>query len=238
MRGKLLLVLIVLCFTGTAVCAEEILLKDGTKITGKITGVKDDVFRVKTSYGDVQIPRAEIVSITFPENQPKTAGDQEPEAAPVDETLEGTHYTNRTASFQLIVPEGWVLIPELRKQAKDVVAALSTKDKTLLFMVTPESFTGSLNSYKGLAEMQYQTSFGEYQKLSESEFKLDGRTGIKLIWKGVNKAANNAPMKTLVVILPYEGRMVRLTFMTVEPLFDEAMPLVEKMIQSYATLPH
>ena len=237
MLRSVLLALVLLAFTGAVVFAEEIHLKDGTKITGKILGVKGDVFQVKTSYGEIQVPRSDIVSINFPENQPKAADDEESEPAPVDEVLEGTQYTNRTAKFRMTIPEGWVLFPELRKNAKDVVAALASKDKTLLFMVTPEAFTGSLNSFKGLAEMQYQTSFGDYQKLSESEITLDGRKGIRLTWKAVNKQANNAPMKSLVVILPYEGRIVRLSFLTVGPLYDEAVATVEKMIMTYATLP-
>jgi len=214
------------------VLAEEIQLKDGTKVTGKITGVKDDVFQVKTSYGEIQIPRAEIVSITFPENQPKSA---EAPMREVDENLEGNRYINRTAKFRLTVPEGWVLLPELREIRKDVAAALASKDKSLVFMVTRETFDGSLNSFKALAEVQYSTIFGSYQKLSESDLQLDGRKGIRLVLKGTKKA--DSAMKALVIILPSEGRYTRLSFITVEPLFDEALPVVEKMAMSYISLP-
>ena len=35
--------------------AEEIQLKDGTKVTGKLTGITNDTFQVKTAYGDIQV---------------------------------------------------------------------------------------------------------------------------------------------------------------------------------------
>ena len=55
--------------------AEEIQLRDGTKITGKLTGITNDTFQVKTAYGDIQVPRAQVLSINFPENQPKKESD-------------------------------------------------------------------------------------------------------------------------------------------------------------------
>jgi hypothetical protein len=77
--------------------AEEIQLKDGSKITGKLTGVNGDAFQVKTAYGEIQVPRSEVVTINFPENLPAKADGAPPEQ--VDEALEGLQYVNRTAGF-------------------------------------------------------------------------------------------------------------------------------------------
>jgi hypothetical protein len=44
------------------------------------------------------------------------------------------------------------------------------------------------------------------------------------------------PLKALIYLLPYENRMVRLTFLTVEPVFDEGLPIFEKIAASYQTL--
>jgi len=45
------LCLAALLVAATAVRADEIRLKDGTKITGTIVGYEDDSFKVQTSYG-------------------------------------------------------------------------------------------------------------------------------------------------------------------------------------------
>jgi hypothetical protein len=216
--------------------AEEILLKDGTKITGKLTAISGDTFQVKTAYGDIQVPRAEVVSITFPENQPKKDSAESVVRPPVEESLNGTAYKNRTANFQLTVPQGWLLAPELRQETPAIVASLKSPEEIYFLVVTPEKFSGTLTSYKGLAELQYQTKFKDYEKLSETSVQMDGRTGIRMIWHGKNPSANDAPLKGLVYILPYESRMLRLTFLTVEPLFDEGLPVFEKIAASYQTM--
>jgi hypothetical protein len=214
--------------------AEEIQLKDGTKITGKLIAITGDTFQVKTAYGDINVPRSEVVSIMFPENTPKSAGNDEASLPPVDEELKGQTYTNRTAGFQVAVPSGWKLAPELRT-SKDVIAALDSPDETLFFMVTPEKFSGTLATYKVLAETQYQKNFSGYVSDGETETQLDGRKGIRLIWHGTSKS-NNADVKFLVYILPYEGRMVRLSFFTLTPLFGDGVPVFEKIAASYRSV--
>lgn len=210
--------------------AEEILLKDGTKITGKLTGVSGDTFQVKTAYGDISIPRSEVVTISFPENAPKGA-ETDSSTLSVDEELKAGTYTNRTAGFQVTVPSGWTLAPELRK-SKDVIAALKSPDEALFFMVTPEKFSGTLATYKVLAETQFKANFSSYQSDSETEAQLDGRKGVKLVFRGKSNV-NQAELKFLVYILPYDGRMVRLSFFTLDPLFAEGAPVFEKMAASY-----
>ena len=40
--------------------AEEITLKDGTKIVGHMTGITSDKIEVETSYGKIQLNRSEF----------------------------------------------------------------------------------------------------------------------------------------------------------------------------------
>ena len=213
--------------------AEEIQLKDGTKITGKIISLNGDAFQIKTAYGEIQVPRSEILSITFPENQPKDSSQTE---SLVDESIQDGTYTNRTDNFQIIMPKGWKNAPELRKGKLGVTAALKSADETLFFFYTPEKFDGNLNTYKVLVETQYQGKFKDYQKLSDSEVQLAGRTGIKLVWQGKNRDAGDAEVKFIVYILPYDGRMVRLSFGTLEPLFNDAVATFDEMAASYRTV--
>lgn len=226
-----------LALTSAALKAEEIQLKDGTKVTGKVIGVNGDTFQIKTDYGEIQVPRSQILSITFTENQP--AKDSKPAAGDfpaIDESLEGTTYVNRTAHFQVTVPQGWAIAPDLRAQSKDIVAALKSADQTKFFLFTPEKFAGTLSTYKVLVETQYQTLFKDYEKLSETEAELDGRKGLKIVWHGKNPQAGNAPLKAEVYIVPYDGRVVRLSFLTLEALYDESLPSFESIAASYHSI--
>lgn len=73
MRRILLTAFVFFSLACFSVCVEEITLQDGTKITGKITEVTGDTFKVKTRDGEIQVPRDKIVSISFTEYQPKDA---------------------------------------------------------------------------------------------------------------------------------------------------------------------
>lgn len=231
---RLWAILFIVVLAGIPALAEEIQLKDGTKVTGKITGVKDDVFQVKTSYGEIQIPRSEIVSINFPENQPKSAAtEKEIAEPPVQESLEGTHYVNRTGNFELYLPPGW----KIARKQPGLLAFLSSSDETVVLTIKSEVFGGTLNSYKELVEMQLKNNFSNYKRLGESTVALDGKAGVQLEWKGKAKDdSDNTPMRNLDVLLPYEGKVMRITFLTVEVLFNDARPQMEKILASYKSL--
>jgi hypothetical protein len=77
MRGKSILGLafLSLLFTAGAARADEIRLKDGTKIVGIIVGFENDSFRVETSYGFALIQKDKVADIsiiaTRKESEPK-----------------------------------------------------------------------------------------------------------------------------------------------------------------------
>jgi hypothetical protein len=218
-----------------SIWAEEIQLKNGTKITGKLTGISGDNFQVQTAYGDMKVPRSDVVTITFPENQTSKSNDRAGDAvAQVDESLEGTTYINRTSNFEATVPEGWALSPDLRK-TNDVVAALKSADATLFFLVTQETYAGKLSTYQVLVETEVQSKFKDYQKLAQSEIQLDGRNGTRIIFQASSRD-NNILFKFVVYILFYDGRMMRLSFFTLEPFFNEGVHTFEKIAASYHTI--
>jgi hypothetical protein len=221
-----------------ALHAEVILLKNGNKVTGKVTALNGDVFLVKTDYGDIQVPRSDIVSIDFSsEAQDKPAAPPAP--AVVDESLVDTIYVNHTYSFQATLPKGWRVAPEIRKQAgPGAVGALNSGDQALFFLVTDEKFSGTLNTYQVLAETLYKSNanFSDYQKTEESQVSLNGRSAVRLVIQAQVK--NGAILKFLIYIVPFDGRMVRLTLFTLEPLFAGALPDFEKIAASYKPLAH
>lgn len=215
------------------VVAEDIVLKDGTKITGQITGVTAEKFIVKTAYGEIQVPKTEIVSISFPENKPKETpfSTSSKPAVTIDESIQGSSYTNLTEKFQLTVPQGWTTWPEM--VGGDIHGALKSPDQTLFMFYTPENFAGTLNTYVVLAETQLKTKFKDFEELSHSDVTLDGKPAIRVIWHGKNTSANDTPIKALFYVVPGTGAMNRLSFLTIEELFDPALPTFEKIAASY-----
>src|SRR5215472_655448 len=149
--------------------AEEFVLKDGTKIQGRMVAVKGDKIEVETAYGKMQIRRSDILTINFPENGGTAVSQSSADpgkARPVDESLTGTQYVNRTGHFTLTVPIEWKINPELRA-GTDILAGLSSRDNMRFVVIEHETFAGSLESYKGLVEIASRRNVNDFEKLSE-----------------------------------------------------------------------
>ena len=87
MRGKLILVpaLLSLLLAAATARADEIRLKDGTKITGTIVGFENDSFRVETSYGFALIRKDKVADITVAATKVDAAPGSKPKSpAPSD----------------------------------------------------------------------------------------------------------------------------------------------------------
>jgi len=66
--------------TAVPACGEEIILKDGQKITGTIVGYEKDMFRVETDYGIALIRKDKVASIQV--SKPEPANSQAPALPP------------------------------------------------------------------------------------------------------------------------------------------------------------
>ncbi|HXW62266.1 MAG TPA: hypothetical protein VEJ45_06685 [Candidatus Acidoferrales bacterium] len=78
--GYALLGSVLACAIASAAHADDLKLKDGTRISGTIVGFEDSSFRVKTSYGFALIEKDQVVSIGMGEAA-KTPADKPPAAA-------------------------------------------------------------------------------------------------------------------------------------------------------------
>lgn len=223
--------------------AEEVSLKDGTKIIGHMTAVSADKIEVETSYGKIQLKRSDILTISFPENgasanagQPSPAAAQSAsmkvDSAKVDEVLTGLQYTNRTAKFTLTVPPDWVIAPELRHNA-ETLAALSSRDKMRFIMVSQEEYPGSLQSYKELTMLGARRNLSDFEELSESPVTIDGKSALMIFYRGTLSKASNLPVEFVSAIVVSGKTYTKVTAWCVEPLFRDVQPTFEKVLNSY-----
>src|ERR1700675_1331184 len=85
-RGIWLAAIPVLACTGAmvfsdAVSADELKLKDGSKIAGTIVGFEDNSFKVRTSYGYALVQRDQVAAINITDAGAKTDAERKPEPA-------------------------------------------------------------------------------------------------------------------------------------------------------------
>ncbi len=215
--------------------AEEVVLKDGSKIVGRMVAVKGDKIEIQTPYGKMQIRRSDILAINFPENEGTAVSGSSSGPTKlklIDEALTGTQYVNRTGHFTLTVPIEWKINTEVRANT-DSLAALSSRDDMRFVVVEHESFSGSLESYKGLFEVQTRRNLSSYEKLSESNVSIDGRPGVLLTFRGTNPQAQSIPIQFVAAIAAFDGEYLHAVAWCVEPLFNESQRTLESILLSY-----
>jgi hypothetical protein len=230
----------VLLLGSVSAMAEEISLKDGTKIVGHMTAVSAEKIEVETSYGKIQLKRSDVLAINFPENGASTSAAQpstptvaqSASALKVDESLNGLVYTNRTAKFTLTVPPDWVLTPELR-HSPETLAALSSRDKLRFIMVAQEEYPGSLESYKELTMLGARRNLSNFEELSESPATIDGKSALIVFYRGTLPKATNLPVEFVSAIVVSGKTYTKVTAWCVEPLFRDVQPTFEKVLNSY-----
>jgi hypothetical protein len=241
-----LLCLAISSATGQPVRAEEINLKDGSKIVGHMTQVTADKIEVETSYGKIQLNRKDVVSINFPENSPPKALGGVIGGAPnnsldlpnvnldlpkIDETLNGTQYVNRTGKFSLTLPPDWVLREDLRHSPL-TLAALGSKDKSRYAIVLREEYPGSLDSYKEMVMLNARTTLCGLEKLAESNATIDGKPAMLVYYRGALKSST-VPAEYLAAIIASGHSYTKITVWCVEPLFHDMQPSFESILNSY-----
>jgi hypothetical protein len=85
-RGTSLAKIPVLAFAGALLClgaarADELKLKDGSKIVGSIVGFEENSFKVKTSYGYAVVQRDQVVAINISDTGAKPEAEKKAEPA-------------------------------------------------------------------------------------------------------------------------------------------------------------
>src|ERR1700680_3205572 len=81
MRLGISFVVATLLLVSLEALADELKLKDGTKIVGTIVGFEDNSFKVKTSYGFAEVQKDQVLSINVTDSTNSDAKQRKPEPA-------------------------------------------------------------------------------------------------------------------------------------------------------------
>ncbi len=195
---RILLLLAVLVLVAAPARAEEFILKDGSRIVGKIVGYEKDAFRVETSFGIAIIYKDKIERIVMtPGSSSPAAGAPKAEpaprpASPVEDRLSrvepsgppvevvtGTGYTNETYGFRIFKPPTWRSYPQLIRPRTPLVAALGTPDESTLLLIGRESCNGTLDDYARGAERLLQQFYEDYRPQGEHPSEVAGLRAIE-----------------------------------------------------------
>jgi hypothetical protein len=215
--------------------AEEISMKDGTKIVGHMTVLTADKIEVETAYGKMQLKRSDILSIRFPENMPSNGSGATPaksDAPNIDESLNGTQYTNRTAQFSLTLPPDWIIDTQLHR-SPETLAWLSSSDKLNWVGASRQEGPLTLEAYKEVVELTFQKTLPSYEKVSESSVTIDGKVALLISYRMTPPKYNNLHIQYLTAIIKSGNTYTMLMAWCAESRFPGMRPILEQILTSY-----
>lgn len=193
---------------GLPAAAEEIALRDGTKIVGHMTAIQGDKIEVETAYGKMQLKRADIITISFPENSPSTAAlspASKDTPQNIDETLRGTQYINKTGKFTLTLPTDWKINPKLPRTAP-IVAGLSSHDELRFLTVTQEDYSGSLEATRACSSSSTAAPLAVTKNFPSQPSKLTADLPCSLHSAEFHRKRITCPWNSLLPLFPQEAR--------------------------------
>lgn len=183
--------------------ADELRLKDGTKIVGTIVGFENNSFKVETSYGFALVRRDKVASIQVTESKAEakaevkpvakkeSVAENKPAAAPAKtatatlppapaaepamrEEVDRTTYVNHTYGFRMFKPPSWQVIEGARKTLPTAVVAMGTSDETTLLIVGRETLRRSLEAQSAATEKTLREIYENYRPLGEERTIVAG----------------------------------------------------------------
>ena len=219
LRGRILFatlfaLLLYLFFCAPAVVGDELKLKDGTKIVGRIVGYEDDHFKVEMSYGFALVRRDKVTSIVMSEDKKAAANNKKPPAPPkapeaaaapssaasaaappstpaapapapkVREEVEGNLYTNHVYGFRLYKPPSWHVIEGAHRSLPNAVVAMGTNDETTLLVVGREALRGSMEAQASATERRLREIYENYRSLEEERTVVAGVPAVARRFRG------------------------------------------------------
>jgi len=193
--------LCVFCFPAAA---DELKLRDGTRITGRIVGFDDDHFKVETPYGFALVRRDKVASITMTEEKknskaatkpaeavpaPSATASATPPASPapaprIREEVAGTTYTNHLYGFRLYKPPSWQVIEGAHRTLPNAVVAMGTGDETTLLVVGREPLRGSLETQASATERRLREIYENYRALGDEKTTVAGLPALSRRFRG------------------------------------------------------
>lgn len=185
-----------LCAVALIGAADEVILRDGKKLTGTITGVDRDVYRLETDFGTALIKKERIARIEFAPLEERRTGAEKPASPPtirerrpqggrVEERVEGNTYVNESFRFEMFKPPTWRVFEQAAQNIPSAVAVLGTPDETTLLVVGSVVYEAPPAAYANVLDNALRQTYSEFVAEPEVQIRVAGRTAIRRQFRGM-----------------------------------------------------
>ena len=109
----------------------------------------------------------------------------QPLPAHIQERVEGNSYINDTFHFAMYKPPGWKIHEETPRETGRAIVALGSEDEQTLLIVERQVWSGPPELKNDTTETSLRQTYQDYQTISESPTKLDGRPAVRHDFRGL-----------------------------------------------------
>jgi len=109
----------------------------------------------------------------------------EPLPTQIQERVEGNSYINDTFHFAMYKPPGWKIHEEAPRETGRAIVALGPEDEQTLLIVDRQVWSGPPELKNDTTEASLRQTYQDYQAISESPTKLDGRPAVRHDFTGL-----------------------------------------------------
>jgi len=158
----------------------------------------------------------------------------EPLPTPIQERVEGNSYINDTFHFAMYKPPGWKTHEEALRETGRAIVALGPEDEQTLLIVERQVWSGPPELKNDTTEANLRQTYQDYQAVSESPTKLDGRPAVRRDFRGLMDGVEWHGVSVRVA----EGNTVfGIIGLTSAETFQFQQALLNKIINSFRFLP-
>ncbi len=195
---------------GLGVClpADEIVLRDGRKITGTVVGIENGMFRVETDFGVALVRKDKVARIEMatpaagdkaspagsaPAARPTPASarsapaiqERRPPDGRLREHVEGTTYVNESFGFEMFKPPTWRILESTVRSIPSAVAAIGMEDESTMLVVGSVLFDGPPAAYAAVLDTSLKRLFSDFARGAEEQTVVAGQPAVRRSFQGV-----------------------------------------------------
>jgi hypothetical protein len=235
-----------------ATLSEQILLKDGTKLTGKLIATDGDTFHIQTSFSKIDVPRTQIVSIVFAATTGAPAAATDTRKNEIRQSISGGTYSNETGHFTLSVPVGWKTDDDLAQKTAGAIGSLSSPDPHERILIQSMPPGAPAKETAQIVVGSLKTTFEGYQESAEAPTRIDNRDAYAVTFsaiiplgnirtqEGTDEPANTtvkAVVKYLMVFVPLADQTVMIMCVAPETMYEQADATFRQIVSSFHAQP-
>jgi hypothetical protein len=158
----------------------------------------------------------------------------EPLPTQIQERVEGNSYINDTFHFAMYKPPGWKIHEEAPRETGRAIVAMGPEDEQTFLIVERQVWSGPPDLKNDTTEANLRQTYQDYQAISESPTKLDGRPAVRRDFQGLMDGVEWHGVSVRVA----EGNTVfGIIGLTSAETFQFQQALLNKIINSYRFLP-